>query len=82
MDIENKTGFDGDEGSPSVVSAESHLDVREKDKVQRRLHQRHVQMCAVPTISLHSHSDIRNLKDGCKDYSSGTMTANAMPFRR
>lgn len=46
MDVENKPalGGDGEKGSPSVISVESYLDVRERDKVQRKLHQRHVQM--------------------------------------
>lgn len=46
MDVENKAalGGDGEKSSPSVTSVESYLDVRESDKVQRKLRQRHVQM--------------------------------------
>ena len=46
-DIEDKAAFGEENDSPSGVSIESYLDVREKDKVQRRLHQRHIQMWVV-----------------------------------
>lgn len=64
MDVENKLDVeknptpDVEKDTTSVTSAEPYLDVREEDKVQRRLRQRHVQMC-VPTFHsspfVHSH---------------------------
>lgn len=47
MDVEKKSAFDVENNPPSIISIESNLDVREKDKVQRKLRQRHVQMIAI-----------------------------------
>jgi amino acid transporter len=47
MDFENKATSTGEKGSQSVASVESHLDVRDTDKVHRRLAQRHIQMMAL-----------------------------------
>jgi amino acid permease len=45
MDVENKAASGGEKDSrQSVISIESYLDVRDQDKVQRKLRQRHVQM--------------------------------------
>lgn len=58
MDVENKAAPVGEKGSQSAASVESHLDVAEKDKVQRKLFQRHIQMCVViPPPSLLVHPD-------------------------
>ena len=60
MDLETKDVFVEEKGSLPVTSLESYLDVREQDKVQRRLRQRHVQMCvATFLLSLPVHSDSR-----------------------
>ena len=46
MDVENETASSGEKDRQSVITVESYLDVRDKDKVKRRLRQRHVQMYA------------------------------------
>ncbi|KAF9645812.1 general APC amino acid permease [Thelephora ganbajun] len=47
MDVEKKAASGAEKDSQSAISVESHLDAREKDKVQRKLQQRHVQMIAI-----------------------------------
>ena len=44
MDVENKAASSEEKDHKSVISVESYLDARDKDKVQRKLRQRHVQM--------------------------------------
>lgn len=45
MDVENKADSGGGKDSRSAITVESYLDAGDKDKVQRKLQQRHVQMC-------------------------------------
>ena len=45
MDIESKVAPAGEKDAQSIVTAESYLDASDRDKVQRKLRQRHVQMC-------------------------------------
>lgn len=61
MDVENETASNGEKDRQSVITVESYLDVRGKDKVKRRLHQRHVQMYAANSFSpsLLAHPDTR-----------------------
>lgn len=63
MDAENKgvekSTLEEEKDMSSLVPVEPHLDVREKDKLQRRLHQRHIQMCVLVFLSLLAHSDGR-----------------------
>ena len=61
MDVENETASNGEKDRQSVITVESYLDVRGKDKVKRRLRQRHVQMYAANFFSFSTcssrHSD-------------------------
>ena len=60
MDLETKDPSVAEKGSLPLPSLEPHLDVREQDKVQRRLRQRHVQMCVSTfLLTLPVHSDTR-----------------------
>ena len=60
MDVENKAPSTGEKGSQSVTSVEAYLDVIDRDKVHRKLFQRHIQMCVVvPPLSLLVHPDTR-----------------------
>ena len=55
MDVENKAPSSGEKDSQSDTTVESYLDVRDKDKLQRKLQQRHVQMCVVFFLSPIAH---------------------------
>ena len=45
MDVENEAASSREiDRQESVITVESYLDVSDKDKVQRKLRQRHVQM--------------------------------------
>ena len=45
MNVENEAASSGEmDRQESVITVESYLDVRDEDKVQRKLRQRHVQM--------------------------------------
>ena len=45
MDVENEATSGSDTDRKSVATVESYLDASDRDKVQRKLRQRHVQMC-------------------------------------
>jgi len=48
MDVENKAASDEAKDSRSTITVESYLDAGDRDKVQRKLQQRHIQMCVIP----------------------------------
>ena len=47
MDVESKAASGAEKVPSSAISVEPYLDAGDKDKVQRKLKQRHVQMCVV-----------------------------------
>lgn len=48
MDVENKAASGAEKDSRSTTTVESYLDTGDRDKVQRKLKQRHIQMCVIP----------------------------------
>ena len=59
MDVENKAASSGEKDRQSVVTVESYLDASDKDKVQRKLRQRHVQMYVEALFSCSTYPDTR-----------------------
>ena len=60
MNVENEAASSGEmDRQESVITVESYLDVRDEDRVQRKLRQRHVQMYVDVLFSCPAHSDTR-----------------------
>ena len=60
MDVKNESASSGEMNrQESVITVESYLDASDKDKVQRKLHQRHVQMYVEALFSYSAHPDTR-----------------------
>ena len=58
MNVENEAASSGEmDRQESVITVESYLDVRDEDKVQRKLRQRHVQMYVEALFSCSAHPD-------------------------
>ena len=58
MDVENEAASSREiDRQESVITVESYLDVSDKDKVQRKLRQRHVQMYVGALFSCSAHPD-------------------------
>lgn len=60
MNVENEAASSGEmDRQESVITVESYFDVRDEDRVQRKLRQRHVQMYVDVLFSRSAHSDTR-----------------------